>query len=468
MDPLPDPCNDRKLEKQKAPPHKPLSKKLLYPDPKNPKKPDWKALKDHLHREGKLAKEDLVGLINEGNKIIKNEGNLLYLYDPLTVVGDIHGQYYDMMKILDVGGAPENTKYLFLGDFVDRGSFSIEVMLLLYALKINFPKTIHFIRGNHECRQMTSFFNFRTECAYKYDQDIYELFMDSFDNIPLSCVVNGRFLAVHGGISPDLKNIEDINKIDRFKEPPKQGLFCDLLWSDPVDNDEGICEHNYKFNEVRGCSYFYGADAATRFLEKNNLLTIIRAHEAQIEGFKMHKWSGADFPLVITIFSAPNYCDIYNNKGAVIKFDNNTLNIQQFNYSPHPYLLPNFMDVFTWSIPFVAEKVVEMFYHIIKNEDGLQDSDDDDDSAPVDIKDIPPVDGVVQKKGGILKNKIKFVSKLLKMQKLLRQKSEDIIEIKKSSKSGTLPFGILLEGNEAIEQFVDAKKTDVQNERRPG
>merc|ERR1712151_1348987 len=110
--------------------------------------------------------------------------------------------------------------------------------------------------------------------------------------------------------------------------------------------------------------------------------TIIRAHEAQIEGFKMHKWSGADFPLVITIFSAPNYCDIYNNKGAVIKFDNNTLNIQQFNYSPHPYLLPNFMDVFTWSIPFVAEKVIEMFYHIIRPEE--EDGDDDvDDKGPV-------------------------------------------------------------------------------------
>jgi len=229
-----------------------------------------------------------------------------------------------------------------------------------------------------------------------------------------------------------------------------------------VDNDEGICEHNFKFNEVRGCSYFYGADAATKFLERNNLLTIIRAHEAQIEGFKMHKWSGADFPLVITIFSAPNYCDIYNNKGAVIKFDNNTLNIQQFNYSPHPYLLPNFMDVFTWSIPFVAEKVVEMFYHIIKSDEGADDSDADD------IVEVPNIAPQGEKKAaGVLKNKIKFVSKLLKMQKMLREKSEDIIDIKNSSKSRKLPFGILLEGNEAIDQFKDSKVTDAHNEKRP-
>jgi serine/threonine-protein phosphatase 2B catalytic subunit len=95
----------------------------------------------------------------------------------------------------------------------------------------------------------------------------------------------------------------------------------DLLWADPVDNDNGECEEKYKFNDVRGCSYFYGAEAASSFLEANELLTIIRAHEAQIEGYKMHKWSDSDFPLVITIFSAPNYCDVYNNKGAVIKFN---------------------------------------------------------------------------------------------------------------------------------------------------
>jgi len=392
MEPLSDPVGDRKVKTCKAPPHKPLRKNLLFPDPKNPNKPDWKVLRDHLKNEGRLYKEDLVAIIREANHLLKNEGNLLYIYDPITVVGDIHGQYHDLIKILDVGGNPENTKYLFLGDFVDRGSFSVEVMLLIYALKINFPKTIHFIRGNHECRQMTSFFNFRSECVYKYDQEVYDIFMDSFDLLPLSCIVNGRFIAVHGGISPELKNIEDINKIDRYKEPPKSGLFCDLLWSDPVDNDEGHCDGTYKFNDVRGCSYYYGADAATKFLERNNLLTVIRAHEAQIEGFKMHKWSGSDFPLVITIFSAPNYCDIYNNKGAVIKFDNNTLNIQQFNYTPHPYLLPNFMDVFTWSIPFVAEKVIEMFYHIIKPSDDKDisedDAADDDIVLPKDVENL--------------------------------------------------------------------------------
>lgn len=139
------------------------------------------------------------------------------------------------------------------------------------------------------------------------------------------------------------------------------------MWADPVDNLNGALQAVVVPNGVRGCSYYFGYELSYNFLERNRLISLIRAHEAQSEGFKMYRWGGEDrFPTVITIFSAPNYCDYYKNKGAVIKFLNNTLNIQQFSESPHPYLLPNFLDLFSWSVPFLAEKVSEMLFHIIK------------------------------------------------------------------------------------------------------
>ena len=143
------------------------------------------------------------------------------LKDPVTVVGDIHGQYYDLVKLLDVGGDPEDTKYLFLGDYGDLGAFSVDCVLLIYSIKLNYPKTTFLLRGNHECRQMTNFFNFRLEVLNKFDEDTYDLFMDTFDALPIGCLVNNKFLAIHGGISPDLKTLEDLNEIRRMKEPPR-------------------------------------------------------------------------------------------------------------------------------------------------------------------------------------------------------------------------------------------------------
>jgi serine/threonine-protein phosphatase 2B catalytic subunit len=124
---------------------------------------------------------------------------------------------------------------LFLGDYVDRGNYSIEVCIFLFALKIQYPHNIILLRGNHESRAMTEHFTFREEVLRKYDEDesVYESFIECFEALPLSADVNGDYLCMHGGISPELKTVDDINKIDRFIEPPLSGFLCDLLWSDP-------------------------------------------------------------------------------------------------------------------------------------------------------------------------------------------------------------------------------------------
>ncbi|MCQ2818390.1 MAG: metallophosphoesterase [archaeon] len=360
---LPDPLEDRVMKEVLPPPHLPLDHNKLFSEKGIP---NWKLLRDHLKREGKITKYDFLELIGNFRNVVKEEPNILKIKDPITVVGDIHGQFYDLLKVLEVGGNPENTKYLFLGDYVDRGAFSIECLILIFALKLNFPSTILLLRGNHECRQMTSFFNFKQECEVKYDSEIYERLMEAFDCLPISCLLNERFFAIHGGISPKLNSLNDIIKLNRFNEPPKLGIICDMLWSDPYDKEDAkeIC---WKENKVRGCSYIFGAKAAIPFMEKNSILSIIRAHEAQIDGYKMYNWNTKiSFPSVITIFSAPNYCDVYCNKAAIIKFTNNNVNIKQYNYSPHPFILPNFMNIFNWSIPFVSEKISEMLFNLIK------------------------------------------------------------------------------------------------------
>lgn len=162
------PLIDRPISEIPPPPYFPLPHSELFKS----NKPDWKLLKSHFAREGQIFKQDTLHIILTATQLLRNEPTLIILQDPITVVGDIHGQYYDFLEILELGGNPENTQYLFLGDYVDRGSFSIEVILLLYSLKINYPSLVFMLRGNHECRQMTSLFNFRTECLYKYDLDV--------------------------------------------------------------------------------------------------------------------------------------------------------------------------------------------------------------------------------------------------------------------------------------------------------
>ncbi|KAI4176817.1 MAG: hypothetical protein LQ346_007779 [Caloplaca aetnensis] len=446
-----------------------------FRSPNDRSKPNLQFLKQHFYREGRLTEEQALFIIEEGTKVLKSEPNLLEMDAPITVCGDVHGQYFDLMKLFEVGGDPAETRYLFLGDYVDRGYFSIECVLYLWSLKIWYPNTLWLLRGNHECRHLTDYFTFKLECKHKYSEKIYEACMESFCALPLAAVMNKQFLCIHGGLSPELYTLDDLKNIDRFREPPTHGLMCDILWADPLEEfgQEKTSEF-FVHNHVRGCSYFFSYPSACAFLEKNNLLSIIRAHEAQDAGYRMYrKTRTTGFPSVMTIFSAPNYLDVYNNKAAVLKYENNVMNIRQFNCTPHPYWLPNFMDVFTWSLPFVGEKITDMLIAILntcsKEELDTSESTPSEQEEPV----SPPLEKdqeTTEQKRRNIKNKILAIGRLSRVFQVLREESERVTELKTAS-GGRLPAGTLMLGAEGIKQaihnFEDARKVDLQNERLP-
>eukprot|EP01059_Diplonema_ambulator_P012352 TRINITY_DN22613_c0_g1_i1.p1 TRINITY_DN22613_c0_g1~~TRINITY_DN22613_c0_g1_i1.p1 ORF type:complete len:466 (+),score=123.03 TRINITY_DN22613_c0_g1_i1:92-1489(+) len=420
--------------------------------------PNLPLLKAHFLKEGLLSEKDAIRLVTEAGALMRKEPNLLRLKDPLTVCGDIHGQFYDLCKLFEIGGDPKEQQYLFLGDYVDRGCFGCEVVFYLMACKICHPKTFFLLRGNHECAHLTSYFNFKAECLYKYSQTVYDKIIDSFATLPLAAVLNNRFLCVHGGLSPEIKTLDDINSIMRFRDPPGSGPMCDLLWSDPMDEDEDTNpEVLYFHNELRGCSYVFSYNAVCKFLANNNLLSIIRAHEAQDEGYKLYKKSPTGFPSVICIFSAPNYCDSYDNKAAIIRFQNNLMNIRQFNSVAHPYYLPNFMNAFSWSMPFVAEKVTDMLITMwnVVDEDTVVEPD------------TPEVSSIVKERGVQLRNKIVAMGRMAKMYKTIREQNDNVLALKGLSTAASTEAATKEGSALSIHGFKDAKQFDKANEKRP-
>eukprot|EP01126_Amoeba_proteus_P014825 TRINITY_DN16580_c0_g1_i3.p1 TRINITY_DN16580_c0_g1~~TRINITY_DN16580_c0_g1_i3.p1 ORF type:complete len:581 (-),score=114.94 TRINITY_DN16580_c0_g1_i3:177-1919(-) len=417
----------------------------------------------HLFNEGRIKKDHFIWLLEQVFVIFSGEENVVVVDAPVTVCGDIHGQYYDLIKLFEVGGDPATTNYLFLGDYVDRGNFSCEVIILMFSYKLLFPHQFFMLRGNHECRHLTEFFTFREECVYKYDLEVYDLVMDCFDALPLAAVMNRQFLCLHGGLSPELKKIDDIVEIDRFTEPPQSGKMCDILWADPMEKFGPDFNENFVLNNVRGCSYLFGFNAVCEFLGNNNLLSILRAHEAQDAGYCMHtKNEKTGFPSLITLFSAPNYLDTYGNRGAVLRYENNIINIRQFNESPHPYFLPGFINIFRWSLPFLLDKVVD-FLKVVKVLIDDEAADRAEEAARKEFEER-------ERKREALRNRIKALARILGMLNSLREnknvrqtgspfhKSD---EISSASRRRTTPL------RNSLGSFARIRTIDFSSEKRP-
>ncbi|TKA67713.1 putative serine/threonine-protein phosphatase C22H10.04 [Cryomyces minteri] len=264
---------------------------------------------EKLYNKVLLADSVIEAICAKTKELLMKESNVVHISAPVTVVGDIHGQFFDLLEIFKIGGFVPDTNYLFLGDYVDRGLFSVETISLLVCLKLRYPHRVHLIRGNHESRGVTQSYGFYTECCRKYESaNVWHYFTDMFDFLTLSVVINDQIFCVHGGLSPSIHSMDQIKVIDRFREIPHEGPMADLVWSDPdAERDEFSLS-------PRGAGYTFGRQVVKKFLEVNGMTQILRAHQLCNEGYQ-ELFDRA----LCTVWSAPNYCYRCGNDASVLE-----------------------------------------------------------------------------------------------------------------------------------------------------
>ncbi|KAI5890586.1 protein phosphatase 5 [Schizophyllum commune H4-8] len=306
-------------------------------------------------KDGKaLPKRYVWEIVLAVNDIFSKEDSLVTLDIPedvtIDVIGDVHGQYYDLLHLYSLTGEPSEKHYLLMnGDLVDRGSWSIEVILTAFSFKWLYPKYMFINRGNHEAKDMNRSYGFEGEAKTKHGEQSYKLFAHVFTTLPLATLIcaskpppspgkailssdgKKRYFVVHGGLfSKDGVTLEDIRKLDRIgKQPGTEGLMCELLWTDPQAQPG-------RGPSKRGVGIAFGPDVTKRWCTENGVTGVIRSHEVRQDGYEVEHDG-----LCTTVFSAPNYVDQVGNKGAFIRIDAaGSQEYIQFEARPHPPMRP--------------------------------------------------------------------------------------------------------------------------------
>ncbi|KAJ1727181.1 serine/threonine protein phosphatase Pzh1, partial [Coemansia biformis] len=261
-----------------------------------------------------LRNSEIVAVCHAAREVFLAQPTLLQLAAPVKITGDIHGQYTDLLRLFDKCGYPPHCNYLFLGDYVDRGKQSIETMLLLMCFKIKYPDNFFLLRGNHECASVTRVYGFYDECKRRCNVKVWKAFINTFNALPVAAVVANKIFCVHGGLSPDLLSMSQIQQLSRPCDVPDHGILNDLLWSDPSDTAA-----DWEDNE-RGVSYCFGKSVITEFLRRMDFDLICRAHMVVEDGYEF--FHGRQ---LVTVFSAPNYCGEFDNSGAVMNVNEELL-----------------------------------------------------------------------------------------------------------------------------------------------
>jgi diadenosine tetraphosphatase ApaH/serine/threonine PP2A family protein phosphatase len=299
---------------------------------------------DEIRREldrGAIIGEFIVAkILDKLAEILYGENNVLSLQSPIVICGDIHGQYEDLKLLFERSGQTKGQHYLFMGDYVDRGKWSVNTFLYLATLKLEDPDAMYLLRGNHESRTVTQQYGFYSEIKSSYTSPaLWTEFMRVFDLLPIAAVIDKQIFSVHGGLSPALKLVEQINEVNRKVEIPQAGVMADLTWSDPGEGLTKDC-----VPDIRGAGYTFGKAPADRFCRINRLSFVTRSHQMVQEGFI---WMFADAPpankgavykgRLINVWSAPNYGGRSGNRAAVMKlgFSDRIIDMILFDQAPN-------------------------------------------------------------------------------------------------------------------------------------
>ena len=296
-----------------------------------------------------IAVSDATTLCNQAREVLLSQPMLLELGAPIKICGDVHGQYTDLLRLFEYGGFPPEANYLFLGDYVDRGKQSLEVVCLLFAYKIKYPENFFILRGNHECAGINRIYGFYDECRRRFSVKLWKQFCNTFNCLPCCAVIDDKIICMHGGLSPELSQMEQIANIARPCDVPDTGLLCDILWADPdsgitvsAARDCAFCFIGRKSDVLmsmfttsnftlachldagfqgwgendRGVSFTFGGDVVRQFLRRHDLDLVVRAHQVVEDGYEF--FAGRE---LVTVFSAPNYCGEFDNAGAMMTVD---------------------------------------------------------------------------------------------------------------------------------------------------
>jgi len=249
-------------------------------------------------------------ICQKAGEIFLSQDAFLDLEAPIKICGDIHGQYHDLLRMFEMGGFPPESNYLFLGDYVDRGKQSVETIILMLVYKCMYGENFFMLRGNHECAAITRIYGFYDECKRRYNIKMWKQFVDVFNKLPFCAVIDDKIFCVHGGLSPEMNNFNQVKNIARPTDVPDVGLVCDFLWADPDSDLSGWAEND------RGVSFVFGPDIVEGFLKKFDFDLVVRAHQVVADGYEF--FAGRR---LITLFSAPNYCGEFDNSGAMMTVD---------------------------------------------------------------------------------------------------------------------------------------------------